>query len=96
MVPSPPSAVGEFETGSKKLIRDLSDRRLLCPPMQPQTSLCFAASDLKDRFRHGNREIALGNTEEVTRELGGHGVHPYEFNIFGGCHYSVRGPVGRW
>ncbi len=63
---------------------------------QLQTSLCFAVSDLKDRFRHGSRELALGNTEEMTRELGGHGVHPYEFNIFGGCHYSARDRFGRY
>lgn len=56
------SVRGSFGNGCGMLLKNLVDRRLLCPVTQPHTSLCFAVSDLKDRFRHESREIALGHT----------------------------------
>lgn len=87
------SVAGSFDRGCGMLLKDLVDRRLLCPVTQPHTSLSFAVSDLKDRFVHESREIALGHTEEVMQGFGGFGDHPYDFKVFGRRRYSARDPV---
>ncbi len=89
----PPSAIGSFDRGCYMLLKDLVDRRLLCPATQPQTAVSFAVSDLKSRFEHKTREIAMGHTEKVMAELGGLGVQPYDVRIFADCFYSARSPV---
>ncbi len=89
----PPSDVGSFDRGCYTLLKDLVDRRLLCPATQPQTTVSFAVSNLKSRFEHKTREIAMGHTEKVMAELGGLGVQPYDVRIFADCFYSARFPV---
>ncbi len=84
------SVSGSFGKGCGMPLKNLVDRRLLCPVTQPHTSLCFAVSDLKDRFRTESREIALGHTEEMMRERGGFGEHPYDFKVFAHRRYGTR------
>jgi hypothetical protein len=80
---------GSYDTGCGVLLRDLVDRRMLCPPTQPDTFLCFATSDLYLRLKHRSRDAAMRFTEDELLDLTAPVEVPYVMRVRARAHYNT-------